>query len=156
MGKKRNIRRKIRKWLKVVRAFRKTTKGRFLNGFIGLACLAFVVFCLLLPTDKMASRHIGFRWNLYCFMNDVFGVKYASAGLTRSFAALCRGDLTRAFRYHHIGPILFAFIAVQIPYRAWAIKAWPRALPQKARTAHAGFCAVLLALIIFDWLFLLG
>ena len=156
MGKKRRKNRKTRKWLVAIKAFRRTTKGRFLNGLVGVVSLGFVVFCLLLPTDKMASRHFGLRWNLYCFMNDVFGLEYASAGLTRSFSALCRGEFTQAFRYHHIGPILFAFIVMQIPYRTWAISAWPRAVPQKVRTVHAGFCGLVVIMIIFDWLFLLG
>jgi len=42
-------------------------------------------------------------------------------GGTRSYAAMWRGDLGAAFRYHPLGPLFFAATFVVAGYAAWAV-----------------------------------
>ncbi|MBN1123640.1 MAG: DUF2752 domain-containing protein [Sedimentisphaerales bacterium] len=96
------------------------------------------------------------RWRFYCFLDDVFGVKCASAGLMRSFSAIRRGQVLEAFEYHPVGPPLFFFLVLQIPYRIWALLAHPRPVPSILRWIHGVTASVVIVTMIFDWLFLMG
>lgn len=42
-----------------------------------------------------------------CLFKTIFHVPCPGCGLTRSFRAIWRGDLSQAIRYHPLGPLLF-------------------------------------------------
>jgi len=99
---------------------------------------------------------MGARWNWYCFFDDVFGLKNASCGLIRSFSAISRGDIAMAFRYHYIGPVIFGFIVLQIPYRLWALVVSPNQPPGLVVTIYKVLTGLIITMIVLDWFSLLG
>lgn len=56
-----------------------------------------------------------------CTSRRMLGVDCPGCGLTRSFVRLAHGDPLGAWAFHPVGPLLFAFIAAQIPYRLWQL-----------------------------------
>jgi hypothetical protein len=67
--------------------------------------------------------------------------------LTRSFIYLARGDWQNAWREHHLGWLLAAIVALQFPYRAWALAGeGRRALSPSFATGLAVVVAILLAI----------
>jgi hypothetical protein len=53
-----------------------------------------------------------------CAYQQLVGHDCPGCGLTRSFVCVAHGDLPRAWSYHVTGPVLFALVVFQIPYRA--------------------------------------
>jgi hypothetical protein len=91
-----------------------------------------------------------------CALRSILGVKCAFCGMTRSVCATAHGQLKSAFGMHPLGPPLFLFVLLQIPYRIYAIVVSPR--PANALPAKAGriLFAALLAAIMVNWLVYLG
>lgn len=52
-----------------------------------------------------------------CLMRSVTGLPCPSCGLTRSFITMAHLDIDAARHFHHIGPGLFVFVLLQLPYR---------------------------------------
>jgi len=119
-------------------------------------CLAVVVTAFVLPADKALARGLGLRWHFYCFMDDLFGLKCASCALARSLATFTKGEVTKAFSYYPLGPIIFIYLCFQIPYRMGALTRGPKALPPRIRHINASFTLIVVGLIVIDWLFLMG
>ena len=72
------------------------------------------VFGLVLPEVCLWRRMLG--WNC------------PGCGLTRSFVSLAHGDVAAAWRFHLVGPLLFAAVVFQVPYRVaklWRLGATP-------------------------------
>jgi hypothetical protein len=90
---------------------------------LGLATAAILGSCLFEPYDegglKLALPGISAPVLLpdTCMSRRVLGISCPGCGLTRSFASTAHGDLERAFGHNLMGPILFAFCVLQIPYR---------------------------------------
>ena len=53
-----------------------------------------------------------------CLFKALCGLDCPSCGMTRSFVALAHANLRAAWRYNRVGPALFIFVLLQIPYRA--------------------------------------
>ena len=151
MARRRRLRR-----IKGMRRIRRLLSGRTLHGVILVGCLAIIAVTLWLGVERLAAERLGWRWSLYCVLNDWFGLKCTSGGLVRSLEALSQGDVRRALAYHPIGPLFFGVVVFQVPYRVWAIAAWPRALPRFIRQVHGVLVGGLCAAIVVDWLFLAG
>jgi hypothetical protein len=74
--------------------------------------------------------------------------------MTRSFVAVGHRDLEAALRYHRLGPFLYAFVLLQIPYRGLRLS-WRRFAEATARHDFKVNVAVLLALwllLVANWL----
>jgi hypothetical protein len=56
-----------------------------------------------------------------CVSRYVFGLPCPGCGLTRSFVSLAHGDLVESLRFNPAGVLLFALIALQIPFRVMQI-----------------------------------
>jgi len=56
-----------------------------------------------------------------CTFKAQTGISCPGCGLTRSFVALARGDLSTAWRFNPVGLLLFGLLLYQIPYRLVAI-----------------------------------
>jgi hypothetical protein len=56
-----------------------------------------------------------------CQLRRTLGLPCPGCGLTRSFISLAHGDLSAAVQFNPAGPMLFALLAFQIPYRSWQI-----------------------------------
>jgi hypothetical protein len=87
-----------------------------------------------------------------CFARRWTGLSCPGCGLTRCFIALVHGDFAAAWRYNPAGPLLFAIMAAQIPFRLvqlWRIR---RGLPEwnTGWTAQI-LLGVLAALMLGQW-----
>jgi hypothetical protein len=56
-----------------------------------------------------------------CLTRSLLGIDCPGCGLTRSFVSMAHGDLVGAYKCHRVGPLLFLFLALQIPLRAYAL-----------------------------------
>ena len=117
----------------------------------------FVIAAARLINVNMAGLYLfGFKWPIHCLLKHTFGIKCALCGMTHSFSAMARADLDGAFGFHRMGPVLFAFIILQVPYRIWAVKLSPKLISAKLRRAQMALTALILAAIFIDWLIYLG
>ena len=89
-------------------------------ALVGCSAVVFVAaFLMVRPDGRVARRSAPDRpLGETCNSVKLFGVRCPACGLTRSFVLSARGDLTGAFHYHTLGPILFLLTLAQIPYRA--------------------------------------
>ena len=99
--------------------------GRQRHGFfLALATLVAVLAWSLevRPDERVAFRGYS-QWPLphSCYSRAVFGVPCPGCGLTRSFIYLARGDWRSAWQEHRLGWLLAGIVALQFPYRVWAL-----------------------------------
>lgn len=59
-----------------------------------------------------------------CSWKILFGVECLGCGMTRSFVFIGHGDPRAAWEMNHLGPVLYAIVLFQIPYRGWLL--WRR------------------------------
>ncbi len=94
------------------------------------------------------------RWPLppLCWSKELLGVSCPGCGLTRSFVHIAHGRFATAFLTHRLGPLLFAIVLLQIPYRAAALRhTSPRHSPLWTTLPHFTSLA-LIVLLIANWL----
>ena len=128
--------------------------SRLYHGIVLAVCAIVVTAAFVCDVDKLGIYFFGWKWPMKCFLHNVFGVKCALCGMSRSFVSMAKGDLTRAFEHHIIGPLVFGFAAMQIPYRLWAIVKCPKKT-LAATKIMAGTGIFLLAAIFFRWFYCL-
>ncbi|UCG56142.1 MAG: DUF2752 domain-containing protein [Phycisphaerales bacterium] len=121
-----------------------------------LLCLVILVASWLLKADENGVHLFGFKWPMYCLLYKTVGIKCALCGLTRSFSSMAHGDFRRAFEFHRLGPALFAFVALQIPYRIYALTIHPNRVNKKMMRVHMAVAAAVLAAALVNWLVYLG
>jgi len=74
----------------------------------------------------------GFEVPMVCGWRRMTGWRCLGCGMTRSFVFLAHGHIVDAFWMNYAGPLLFAFMAAQPPYRLWKLaqglrsRRWPR------------------------------
>jgi hypothetical protein len=88
-----------------------------------------------------------------CLFRATTGLSCPSCGLTRSFIALAHLDPETAWHQHRLGPLLFAFVLLQLPYRILRLT-WPRfyGLSEKRDLSYnLGALLVFVALLIINW-----
>jgi hypothetical protein len=118
-------------------------------------CVLAVLVSLLLCHDGDGLCLFGIRWPLSCALYENFSVKCALCGLTRSFCAMGTGDLSAAARFHALGPAIFAFVCLQIPYRIHAL--WvSQAKNRKLRWAGVFLALGLAGALLINWFVYLG
>lgn len=114
-----------------------------------------VMVSLLLQFDGDELRLFGIRWPVRCALYESFGIKCALCGLTRSFCAMGTGELTEAARFHPLGPAIFVFVCLQIPYRIHALWA-TREEKRKLRRIGIYLAIGLGGALLINWLVYLG
>lgn len=119
-------------------------------------CLAILAVVFVFRVDELGLYLFGYKWPLHRLFHHPFGLKCALCGLTHSFYSLAHGDFQKAFQFHRLGPIIFAFILFQIPYRIWAIAIGPGEINKKLRRINALFAAIVLLAVFVNWLAYLG
>ncbi len=111
---------------------------------------------VIMTFDDLGVRLFGIKWPVHCLMHDLFNVKCAFCGMSRSFAACGHGQFEKAFGYHFFGPVLFVFVAGQIPYRAWILMRWPKKPPEIFEKTITVIGCILIAGIIANWMLYIG
>jgi hypothetical protein len=153
---KMRARRRLRSMKRPLRRWHKRLRGRYLHWLILFVCLALVITAFVLPPDQIIAKRLGLRWHYYRILDNVFGLRCASCTLARSFSACAQGQLSRAFDYDRLGPLIFLYLILQIPYRLWSLAKAPKRLPRSAIRFQAIYTVLIMALIIADWLLVLG
>jgi hypothetical protein len=65
---------------------------------------------------------------------------------------MAHGQFARAFNFHPLGPILFAFIVFQVPYRLWALMKFPKKIPPTLSKLNKYAIALTIIAIFVNWL----
>lgn len=133
-------------------ASREQRKQRHVE-MLAVAAIVFVSSVLLEVRADGRLAPAGFsQWPLpeVCPSKLLFGQRCPGCGLTHSFVALAHGDVPGSLAAHRVGWILFAALALQIPYRAAALRRPER--PLLSDRAANGIAFSLIAILIGSWL----
>lgn len=126
--------------------------SRLYHGIILAVCAAAITAAFVCDVDELGIYFFGFKWPMKCFFHKIFGIKCALCGMSRSFASTADGDFAKAFAHHTLGPLVFCFVAMQIPYRIIAIIKCPAKTPALTKImAATGF--FILTIIFFRWFY---
>jgi len=117
-----------------------------------LACAAVLTVSFVLQPREEGLSLLGYRWPFHCWLNEYLGVNCALCGMSRSFCSLAHGDFGASLAFHGVGPFLFLFFCLQIPYRLYALAILPRAVHPGLMKAHLALVMVLCAGMACHWL----
>ena len=87
---------------------------------LGISVLVVVASMILTPSTQ-AGRSWAGKFRRCCLFSNLTGLDCFGCGLTRSFTFLGHGDLKSALDLHRLGPILYALVLSQIPFRMWCL-----------------------------------
>jgi hypothetical protein len=121
-----------------------------------VVCIVILALALLLQVNEAGLSLLGFKWPLQCFLHETFGIKCSLCGLTRSLIWMAHGNLQESIRLHHIGPAVFAFICLQIPYRIGAVTFFSEQLTKRWARVNLYIAVLICAAILINWLIYLG
>ncbi len=137
-------------------------RWRQARGHATLVLVAVAVTAASLALKAPDQDHVtfaGLQLPPTCVWRSTLGFPCAGCGLTRSFVALAHGEWSRAFAFHPLGPVLFALLWAQVPYRA--LHAWqayhgrPLWRPAYLRWIPLAFAMALLAVWVWRTVLLL-
>jgi hypothetical protein len=80
-------------------------------------CGAIVLAAALLTPSTEAVSLFGMEVPVLCSWRQLTGMGCPGCGLTRSFTFMAHGRVVEAFRLNPLGPPMFLFVAVQVPWR---------------------------------------
>ena len=126
------------------------------HAIILIVCVGIVAAAFMLNGDEIGVYFFGFELPTRCPLHETIGMKCSLCGLTRSICLFAHGDFLGSLKLHRIGPAIFAFIVLQIPYRIWAIFIHPRQVNRKLARINAAVFIILLAAVFINWLIYLG
>ena len=115
------------------------------------ATISVLAWSLEVRSDERVAFRGFSQWPLphSCYSRAVFGVPCPGCGLTRSFVYVARGDWQAAWREHRLGWLLAGLVALQFPYRLWAIvRCRQTGLRPELTTA---FAVALMVLLVLNW-----
>ena len=153
---KTSARRRMRRMNRILRRWHRRLRGRYLHLLILLICLLLVITAFVLPPDQIIAKRLGLRWHYYRFLDNAFGLRCASCTLARSFSACAQAQLSQAFKHDKLGPPIFLYLILQIPYRLWSLAKLPKRLPCSVVRIQVVYTVLIVALIVADWLLVLG
>ena len=119
-------------------------------------CVAVLTASLLFQPNESGLHIFRFKWPFRCFLYQTFGVKCALCGLTRSFCSAAHGNLVESLKLHPVGPLIFVFICLQLPYRIYGLSIRPKIMSRKLTKMNSALFAMLLIAIFVNWLFYIG
>ena len=125
------------------------------NMIVLILCTLAVIVSLLLQHDGNELRMCGIRWPVSCALYENFGIQCALCGLTRSFCAMGAGEVSMAAYFHPLGPAIFTFVCLQIPYRIHALWA-TREEKRKLRRTGIYLVIALAGALLINWFVYLG
>jgi hypothetical protein len=99
---------------------------------------------------------LGCAWPFHCWLHDLFGIRCALCGMSRSFCSLAHGDLRASLAFHPLGPAVFALFCLEIPYRVRALLITVGPREKWVVGVHGGLVALVGVAVFFHWLVYLG
>lgn len=119
-----------------------------------LACASVLILAAILEVRGDSEVWLfGFRLPESCAWRRLYNINCLGCGLTRSFISLAHLAPLRAWHFNPAGPVLFAGLLFQFPYRCgqlWRIAqyrpAWPTPVP-----LFMGWIAVGVATLVVQW-----
>jgi hypothetical protein len=121
--------------------------------FLALSSVILLLSVLLTLSEGQPRVTIpGFEQPLppFCSMQRMFGIDCPGCGMTRSFVSLAHGQWREALQFNPAGPLLFAVIAFQIPYRVLQLRRLQRGQPelQWSRLGYFSMTCIMLAMLL--------
>ncbi len=133
-----------------VRARRQVKRHR---EVLFISCTVWLLAFLLheLSDGRVAVRGLPqFPLPQTCMSRALFGMRCPGCGLTRSVIHLAEGDWRASWHDHRLGGLLAVVIALQIPYRLYALCRPDRPLLPTSWQAALGYA--LIGLLFGNWL----
>ena len=86
---------------------------------------AVIIGCSFAMTSEgqttVEAPGIPFSMPQTCLSRRVWGIDCPGCGLTRSFISMSDGKFRRAFGFNAAGPLVYAFVLVQLPWHLYQI-----------------------------------
>jgi hypothetical protein len=94
---------------------------------LSICCCVLLLACVLSvrSATQVVVPLLGMPLPELCFMRRFTGLACPGCGLTRCFISLAHGNVAAAWSFNPAGLLLFAIIALQVPYRLvqlWRIR----------------------------------
>jgi hypothetical protein len=131
-------------------------EGKLHHVLILLVCVVVAAGSVVMEFEDGGLYVLGLRWPMRCRLYEFLGVKCALCGLTRSLCFTAEGRLGEAFGTHLLGPVIFLFICVQIPYRIAVLTIGPKKVNGKIKKTSVILTVLVLAAIFVNWLIYIG
>lgn len=131
-------------------------EGKLPHVLILSACVIVAAGSVLLEFEDGGLYIFGLSWPMRCPLYEFLRVKCALCGLTRSLCLTAQGRLGKAFGTHLLGPVIFLFICMQIPYRIAVLMIGPKKVSGKIKKTSVVLTVLVLAAIFVNWLIYLG
>ncbi|MHC4068621.1 MAG: DUF2752 domain-containing protein [Planctomycetota bacterium] len=131
-------------------------EGKLPHVLILSVCVVVTAGSVVLEFEDGGLLILGLNWPMRCPLYDFFGVKCALCGLTRSLCFTAEGQLGEAFGMHSLGPVIFLFICVQIPYRIAVLTTGPKKVSGKIKKTNMVLTVMVLTAIFVNWLIYIG
>lgn len=126
------------------------------HKIILLACIAVIAGALALQAGSADVYLFGHKLPLQCTLYEMFGIKCALCGATRSLCTLAHGNFLASVKFHHLGPAIFTFICLQIPYRIYRLIVKTKGVNRRLTKLNAGLTVSLATAIFVNWFIYLG
>jgi hypothetical protein len=119
-------------------------------------CAGVLAAAFVLRPHAEGVTLFGCAWPWRCWLHDLFGIRCALCGMSRSFCSLAHGDLQASLAFHPLGPALFTLFCLEVPYRIRALLTRPGPREIWLVRIHAGLVVLVCAAIFVRWLSYLG
>lgn len=130
------------------------------HKIILFVCVVILAGALIFRVSDSELYLFGYKWPIKCMLYETFKVKCALCGLTRSFCALAHGDFFAGVRFHPLGPALFAFVCIQVPYRIYRLLVKTDGAKTKlirlSGGLNSGLAVIVVVAIFINWFIYLG
>jgi hypothetical protein len=119
-------------------------------------CTIILTGCFLFHVDETGLFLFGYKWPMRCFLKETIGLKCALCGISRSLCLTARGDFRTAASCHPLGPVIFAFILWQLPYRIFVLKGRQNSAVTRLSRTNVIVAIIIASGILVSWFVYLG
>ncbi len=89
----------------------------FGHALLLVLAIGVVVAAAVMSPSTEALSFFGNEVPVLCGFRRITGMPCMGCGMTRSFTFMAHGQVRQAFEMNYIGPVFFAVVAGQIPWR---------------------------------------
>ena len=143
---------------KVSKAFNRMNKIKKRNHiYIILLCASIIPISFCIPNQEdMAIYLSGIKLQRLpnvCLFKKISGIECPSCGLTRSFISISNLKIKKAWYFHRVGILIYAFVVLQIPYRIYMIWNEEAFESNISKKIIKGYLYVIGVALIINWFF---